>query len=394
MTAGTSPQFIVSPGSFFGLQILAPGLVAVEGSGNTNVTGINPVPDGAWYSGVTTTVLPATSPYQAAPQEAGAFFPVTVQAADQYGNLVGICNSDQIRLTSDAIGPLAVPQGSTVPLFGYLNISAPAKAFFDCKFDYPDAGAIRELRPEDMTDPAKQGYLYSYSCAQMQIVTILGSPTTTPTISATPTPGISATVTATPTITCTPTMTLTPTPTFTSTESPTATQTSSATPTATITPSATITPTVTQTSSVTLSPTITPTSTMTPTVTQTSSVTLSPTITPTSTVTPTITHTFTTTPTGAPSALAADSILAYPLPAHDHLHLVYAFQEPGQVNIGFFNLAGERVLRLAEIPQTSNGRGSSLIRTDALSSGLYFVLVNVRDAAGQRLLKKRIAVLR
>jgi hypothetical protein len=173
IVSGTTPAVTVNPGPFFGLQILAPGLTYVEGSGNTNVTGVSPVPDGQWYSGVTVTDSSMILPYQASAQLAGIFFSVTVQAADKYGNFVGSCAQDRIRLTSNGVGPSSKPQGSTTPLYGYLNVTSAGKAFFDCMFDSTDAnGGIKELRPEDMTNGGPtgiQGYLFSYSAVLMQI---------------------------------------------------------------------------------------------------------------------------------------------------------------------------------------------------------------------------------
>jgi hypothetical protein len=503
MTAGTTPLATVNHGAFYGLQILAPGLVAVEGSGNTNVTGIAPVPDGAWYSGVTATNVSMTLPYQGDAQIAGYFFSVTVQAADLYGNYVGTCPSDQIRLTSDGAGVLSVPQGATTPLYGYLNVSGAAKVFFSCRFDSYDTG-LKGLFPEDLTNGSIQGYLASHSSALQQIVQSTettfkvivngvtpesGLPvdvnlapgtftvqveiryvatgeivnsnrafilepfldrgsTPTPALgslgigfgttlfgvavisgetydradtiyirvrdaggSGSPYPafstdvhvggGFTPTTTPTVSVTATPSPSITPTPTIsaTVTNTPTITSSWTSTRTFTVTPTSTITPTITPTPSITRTFTHSPTSTVTPTITPTPTVTRTSTITPTFTVTPTIsrttiiTPTATATPTGAPISLAANDLLAYPQPAHDRLHLVYVFQGPGQVSVGFFNAAGERVLHLTEVPQVDHGRGTTLIRTDALSSGIYFVLLNAKDASGERWLKKRIVVL-
>ncbi len=107
--------------------------------------------------------------------------------------------------------------------------------------------------------------------------TVTPTPTNTPTATPTSTPTDTPTITPTPTDTHTPTITPTPTDTGTSTITPTSTdtQTPTITPTASNTPSPTITPTPSKT------PTHTPTATDTPTMTPTPTETPSPTPTPT-----------------------------------------------------------------------------------------------------------------
>ena len=90
-------------------------------------------------------------------------------------------------------------------------------------------------------------------------------------------------ITLLPTPTPTPTNTPTPTPTSTPTLTPTITPSTTITPT----PTATANPTSTQTITLTITPTPTPTNTPTPTLTNTPTPTLTPTPTPSSTPTPT-----------------------------------------------------------------------------------------------------------
>ncbi|MCE5301246.1 MAG: hypothetical protein LLG37_10315 [Spirochaetia bacterium] len=77
-----TPTFTTKAGTEYGLQLLIPGLYVVNGSGH-DVAGV-------WNNAVQGT--PQT-------QVSGAYFPVTVQAADIYGNFVNVV-SDEVRVTS------------------------------------------------------------------------------------------------------------------------------------------------------------------------------------------------------------------------------------------------------------------------------------------------------
>lgn len=151
ITAGTTPSLTVNPGPFFGLQILAPGQVAIEGSGNTNVgASYFPVPLEGWYSGVTPAEPTAyTYPYTARAQLAGMYFQVTVQAVDIYGNFVPTAPNDTIKLTTDANDGSSRPNNS---LPAYSALSA-GKAYFDVVFGPLDAHAVKSILPTDDTNP-------------------------------------------------------------------------------------------------------------------------------------------------------------------------------------------------------------------------------------------------
>jgi hypothetical protein len=156
ITAGTTPSITVNPGAFYGLQLLAPGQVAIEGSGNTNVTNMFPVPANGWYSGVTPAdpTVPLSNPYTARAQLAGVFFSVTAQAADLYGNIVGsTAPTDTIELTTDGNDGLTIPTSS-------LPITAPmsnGRAVFGVRFGNGDAGGIRSINPRDVTNGTIKG---------------------------------------------------------------------------------------------------------------------------------------------------------------------------------------------------------------------------------------------
>jgi hypothetical protein len=156
---GTTPDIPVVPNDYYGLQILTPGLVAVEGSGNTNVSGrYYPVPEGGWYSGVTPTdvTTPGLLVYQGSAQLAGVAFPVTVQAADLYGNFIGAGPANKIKLTSNATHPDNSSPTGTAPAYDWMGSTLPGRAWFACRIGDSDAGGV-QLYPYDQTDPLKKG---------------------------------------------------------------------------------------------------------------------------------------------------------------------------------------------------------------------------------------------
>jgi len=145
-TAGTTPWISVVPGAFYGVQILVPGLVAIEGSGNTNVSGVSPVGSGGWYSGVTPTdPAQALNIYNGSAQFAGAYFPVTVQAVDMYGNFVNSAPNDTIELYSDDINSNAEPWVSG----SMTSALSGGRAYFFCQ---QRTEGPRYLKPYDTTD--------------------------------------------------------------------------------------------------------------------------------------------------------------------------------------------------------------------------------------------------
>ncbi len=146
-TAGTTPYITVNPNVFFGLQVLVPGLTVVEGSGNTNCKGINPVGDDGWYSGVTSTDPAfAINAYNGSAQFSGAYFIVTVQAADLFGNFVPGAANNTIRLNSDDLNSNSEPYTSS-----YLeSVLSGGRAWFNCQ---QRSEGPRSLKPSDESDP-------------------------------------------------------------------------------------------------------------------------------------------------------------------------------------------------------------------------------------------------
>lgn len=155
ITAGTTPNVTVNPGAFFGLQVISPGQVAVEGSGNTNAS-ISGVPPHGWFSGVTLTDPGAalSNVYQGRAQLAGIYFGITVQAVDIYGNYVGSSPTDTIELTTDAGQPTSIPWISG-PISA--DLDASGKTYFNCRFSNGDTGT-KQLRPTDLTNTTIVGY--------------------------------------------------------------------------------------------------------------------------------------------------------------------------------------------------------------------------------------------
>lgn len=168
ITAGTTPNITVNPGTFFGLQILIPGQVAVEGSGNSNVgtyggvtiTGVQTTGE-RWYTGVTPEADPdqleTPNVYWGSNVFKGEFFSVTVQAVDAFGNFLGSESGYTVNLDSNDYSIYAVPQNGNV-LSGTL---ANGKTYFNCKLD---TDGQMELRP---LMSGKVGYPQSYSLTRV-----------------------------------------------------------------------------------------------------------------------------------------------------------------------------------------------------------------------------------
>ena len=188
-------------------------------------------------------------------------------------------------------------------------------------------------------------------------------PTVTRTATATPsaTPTKSPTLTPTDTPTNTPTLTPTQTPTFSPTDSPTIT----------------LTPTISDTA--TLSPTLTPTFTNAPTNTKTTTPSSTPTKTFTVTMTPTLTPTGSVTSTSTPdTALYLDQNVFDP--TAQPMGMDVRVDQPGQVKISIYNIAGEQVVKLLEQEETAGNYrvfwdGKNKIGS-IVGNGVYFVLVH------------------
>lgn len=120
---GTTPGIYVNPNSAYGLVSVAPGQVLVEGSGNSGMgSGIGGVTLGGWYSGVTPTEPPygtVSNSFSGDPEISGAWFGVTVAAADQFGNMVSSSDAFELRTTNEN-DPQGEPDVSD-PLEGALS---------------------------------------------------------------------------------------------------------------------------------------------------------------------------------------------------------------------------------------------------------------------------------
>ncbi len=102
LLSGSTPEATITPGTYYGLQILAPGQIAVPGSGHQGTT---------WYSGVTPTnpdVQNATD-YLAHAQISGNDFETVVQSVDQFGNFIDNISGNEIELQSSDHGAGAKP---------------------------------------------------------------------------------------------------------------------------------------------------------------------------------------------------------------------------------------------------------------------------------------------
>ncbi len=101
----------------------------------------------------------------------------------------------------------------------------------------------------------------------------------------------------------------------------------------------------------TYTPTISPTVTLTPVLTPT----------PTSTPSPALTPTFTCTPTVDLGSLdlGGRQVLAFPNPAREQMNFVFTLEQPAEVILEIYNLAGERIATLRQ--NTPAGRGQTLV---------------------------------
>jgi subtilisin family serine protease len=154
-----------------------------------------------------------------------------------------------------------------------------------------------------------------------------------------------------------------------------------------------------QTPTITVTSTVSPTSTMTPTITCTSTITVTSTISPTSTVSPTITCTLTQTPTGTvtvtstPWVLGAGDMLIYPQPGREHVRLAFHLTGQGRLRAEAYNVRGEHVLSVSDVPYSSGETAYTDLKTQQLAPGVYFLIARVEDQNGQRIFKKRFAII-
>ncbi len=144
-TDGTTPNITVNPGAYYGLQILVPGLTAVEGSGNSGLAigAVQGLPANSWYSGVSG---PTSTTYEGNIEVEGIYFPVTVQAVDLFGNFVGSsAPTNSIELRSDDPNSEAEPNSGA-----FLNSTlAGGRAWFSAQLR---SNGLRTLRPYDLTN--------------------------------------------------------------------------------------------------------------------------------------------------------------------------------------------------------------------------------------------------
>ncbi len=165
-TAGTTPLVTVVSGPYFGLQAVVPGLIAIEGSGTTNVSNVSPVGNGAWYNGVTpANPSLALNAYNGSAQFAGSWFPVSIQAVDLYGNIRTGTPANIIELRSDDLSGLAVPS-SVLARSSSLDTNGLAHFFAQQRTEGP-----RFLKPHDMANGTiKDGDAPDYSGAVVRVV--------------------------------------------------------------------------------------------------------------------------------------------------------------------------------------------------------------------------------
>lgn len=134
----TTPTFTTYAGPAYGLQLLVPGISAVEGSGMTVGAFSN------WYNGVTG--IPS-SEFTTQP------FPVTVQAADIFGNFKsGPTNPFRVYTSSTTyINPYPASHPTNLVNFtGNLGDSSPGRATFTAMYDVSQARDV-DLKPQDLS---------------------------------------------------------------------------------------------------------------------------------------------------------------------------------------------------------------------------------------------------
>lgn len=144
LVTGPTPGILVVPAPFYGLQIIAPGQVAIEGSGLQGTT---------WYSGVTPTEpwVPGVQQYSARAQFRGVYFPVIVQSVDEFGNFIDT-GDDEIELRSDDPEYAAEPSGRAgYYLHGKLTAG---RVEFNCQLR---THGIRQLKPYDTDNSGIKG---------------------------------------------------------------------------------------------------------------------------------------------------------------------------------------------------------------------------------------------
>jgi hypothetical protein len=304
-----TPTFTTYAGPAYGMQMILPGISVIDGSAHTTGALSN------WYNG--TTGIPAT-------QLSGAAFPVTMRAADIFGNY-SIWPANLISAYAGN-SPFITPYPGSFPtntdrFNGYLSDVEPGTLTFTAKYNVTQSISIL-IQVEDLSCPGP-------SCLNRTLDSI---------------PAVSI-------LLASPTMTYTPS------------YTNSATPTITITGSITDTVTV-------------DTYTLTPVFTQTGTVT--------STATATVSATATATATAAGFLVTVPvqgSSYAYPQPANDSVNIVYFLQEQKDIVIRVYDLYGSMK---ASVKQSGNAMAVNTITLDIskLASGLYVYSISA-NAKGE-----------
>lgn len=246
-------------------------------------------------------------------------FPISPTALAAADGLVYAITGSQLRIISFA-SPTVPVQLSATSSFGAqaLEVSGSRLLLAKPASDHIDtSGGVYALDVSDPTNPrlieqiitpgktrsvvsAGDLFYVGDSASLIDVVSVGGPPSPTPSSIPTVPPTNTPSSTTTPTRTNTPTATRTATPTLAPTATPTRTPTATATRTGTPTPTPTATPTATPTRTPTATATRTGTPTPTPTATPTATPTHTPTATATSTAT--ITRAATATDTPVPSA--------------------------------------------------------------------------------------------
>lgn len=123
---GSTPSANITPGAYYGLQILAPGQVAIPGSGCQGTT---------WYSGVTPTNpdVQGVTDYLAHAQISGNDFETVVQSVDQFGNFINDIGGNTIELQSTDDGAGAIPRYRESITSTMIN----GRAVFSCRLVSP-----------------------------------------------------------------------------------------------------------------------------------------------------------------------------------------------------------------------------------------------------------------
>lgn len=87
-----------------------------------------------------------------------------------------------------------------------------------------------------------------------------------------------------------------------------------------------------------------------------------------------------------------EGAIVFPSPARNQVNFQYTLTETSHVTIDIFNSEGQLVSRIGETSQPANNRASATLNATSIPSGIYYALIKIQSANGDRTIKKKVAI--